>query len=72
MIDLKEIIAVNGITLLMMWYLLVCRRKNRERTRTEDKIYDGMVLVNLLGAVFETISFLVDDNTGRLLLTPLF
>lgn len=70
MIDLKEIIAVNGITLLMMWYLLVCRRKNRERTRTEDKIYDGMVLVNLLGAVFETISFLVDGKNipaGRLL-----
>ncbi len=70
MIDLKEIIVANGITVMMMLYLLVCRQKNRECTRAEDKIYDGMVLINLLGAVLETISFLVDGKDipgGRLL-----
>ena len=62
MIDLKEIIAANGVTVLMMGYLLICRRKNRESTQTKDKIYDGMVLINLLGALLETISFLVDGK----------
>ena len=62
MIVIEEILAANGITILMMWFLLICRRKNRENLHMEDKIYDGMALVNLLGALFETIAFLVDGN----------
>ncbi len=46
--------------MLMMWYLLDCRRKNRENVHAEDRIYDGMCAANLVGALFETISFLVD------------
>ena len=62
MIVIEEILAANGITILMMWFLLICRRKNRENLHMEDKLYDGMALVNLLGALFETIAFLVDGN----------
>ncbi len=60
MIDLKEILMANGITMLMTWFLLVCRRKNRENVHAEDRIFDGMILVNLLGSMFETLSFLID------------
>lgn len=59
---MEEIIAANGTAILMMWFLLICRRKNRENLHTEDKIYDGMVVVNLLGALFETVTFLVDGR----------
>ena len=52
----------NGLTLLMMWFLLLCRRKNRESLQVGDKIYDGMAIVNLLGALSETIAFLVDGK----------
>lgn len=53
----------NGLTVLMMCYLLSCRRKNRESLHTEDKVYDGIAKVNILGAVAETISFLVDGKS---------
>ena len=62
MINLQEIAVANGITILAMWFLLGCRRKNRESLHAEDDIYDGMVLITLLGALFETISFLVDGQ----------
>lgn len=62
MIDLKEILIANGIAMLMMWFLLICRRKNRENIRIKDKIYDGMAFINLMGAFFETITFLVDGK----------
>lgn len=70
MIDLKEIFAVNGISLLMMGFLLLCRRKNRGITRNKDRIYDGMILITMVGAVWETVSFLVDGQdifAGRIL-----
>ena len=43
-------------------FVLSCRRKNRESLHTEDKVYDGIAKVNILGAVAETISFLVDGK----------
>ncbi len=66
MVALEEIAVANGIAVLMMLFLLICRRNNRENIHTEDKIYDGMAIVNLCGALFETVSFLVDgqDITG--------
>lgn len=62
MIDLKEVLVANGTTMLMMWFLLVSRRKNRENIHTEDKIFDGMLFANLLGALLETLGFLVDGR----------
>lgn len=66
MINIEEILVANGITILMMSFLLICRRKNREILHMEDKIYDGMAIVNLLGALAETVSFMLDgkDLTG--------
>lgn len=52
----------NGLTVLMMWFLLFCRRKNRESLHVGDKIYDGIAIVNLVGALSETIAFLVDGK----------
>ena len=63
LIDLKEIIVANGITVLMIWFLLSCRRRNRESAHTQDHIYDAMCLVNMAGAILETVSFLVDGQT---------
>lgn len=63
MIDIKEIIVANGIAVLTMFSLLNCRRKNRESTHDMDRLCDSMCLVNLLGAVCETASFLVDGQT---------
>lgn len=62
MIVLEEVMVANGIAILMMWFLLVCRRRNRERNHTEDRAYDGMVIVNMFGALLETISFLIDGR----------
>ena len=63
MIDLKEIIVANGITVLMVWFLLGCRRRNRESFHTQDRVYDAMCVVNIAGACLETVSFLVDGRT---------
>ena len=50
-IVLEEILMANGLTVLMMWFLLFCRRKNRESLHVGDKIYDGIAIVNLVGAI---------------------
>lgn len=72
-IVLEEILMANGLTVLMMWFLLFCRRKNRESLHVGDKIYDGIAIVNLVGALSETIAFLVDGNSllaaGRLIIS---
>lgn len=62
-IDIKEIIVANGITVLMIWFLLGCRRRNRESSHTQDRVYDAMCIVNIAGACLETVSFLVDGRT---------
>jgi len=62
-IVIEEILMANGLTVLMMGFLLIFRRKNRESLHVEDKIYDGIVLLNMLGAVSETIAFLVDGKS---------
>ena len=62
MIVWEEILVANGSTVLMMCFLLVCRHKNRESLHAEDRLYDAMALVNLLGASLETISFWVDGR----------
>ena len=62
MVVLKEIAVANGIAVMLMWFLLICRRKNRENIHTEDKLYDGMAYVNLFGALCETVSFFVDGQ----------
>lgn len=63
LIDLKEIIVANGVAALMVWFLLSCRRRNRESSHTQDRVYDAMCIVNILGALFETVSFLIDGKT---------
>ena len=55
MINIDEVFVANGIAILMMIFLLDCRQKNRESLHTDDKIYDGMAVTTLLGALFETI-----------------
>ena len=62
-IIIEEILMANGLAVLMMGYLLLCRRKNRESLHTEDKIYDGIALVNILGALSETVAFLIDGKS---------
>ena len=63
MIVWEEILVANGGAILMMWFLLNCRRKNRDNIRGEARLYDAMALVNLAGAMVEIVSFWVD---GRL------
>lgn len=62
MIVWEEILVANGGAILMMWFLLNCRRKNRENIRGEARLYDAMAVVNLLGALLETFSFWVDGK----------
>lgn len=61
MIDLKEVFVANGLTLLAAWFLLDCRRKNRESAEPGDRLFDAMCIVDFLGALFETAAFVVDD-----------
>ena len=61
-IVIEEILMANGMAVLMMCYLLTCRCINRENFHTEDKIYDAIAIVNILGALSETIAFIVDGK----------
>ena len=63
MVDLKEITLANGIAILITAYLLRCRRRYRETIHTEDKLFDGMILITLIGSLVEIASYYVDGAT---------
>ena len=59
----EEIFMVNGTAIIMMAFLLYCRHRNRESIHGDDRIYDWMTLITLLGAVNDTLTFLVDGQS---------
>ena len=59
----EEIFMANGATIIMMAFLLYCRQRNRESIHADDRIYDWMTLITLLGAVIDTLTFLVDGQS---------
>ena len=61
--DFEEIFMANGAAIIMMAFLLYCRRRNRESIHADDRIYDWMTLITLLGAVIDTLTFLVDGQS---------
>lgn len=60
---LEEIFMANGTAIIMMAFLLFCRSRNRESIHDDDRIYDCMTIVTILGAAFETLSFVVDRQS---------
>lgn len=63
---IEEILVVNVIVVLLMVFLLKYRSKNGKNIHQDDRIYNLMAVITLLGAVVETAAFLVDgkDITG--------
>ena len=59
----EEIFMANGTAIIMMAFLLYCRHRNRESIHADDRIYDWMTLITLLGAVIDTLTFLVDGQS---------
>ena len=53
----------NGTAIIMMAFLLFCRSRNRESIHGDDRIYDCMTIVTILGAALETLSFVVDRQS---------
>lgn len=53
----------NGTAIIMMAFLLFCRSRNRESIHSDDRIYDCMTIVTILGAALETLSFVVDRQS---------
>lgn len=60
---LEEIFMANGTAIIMMAFLLYCRSRNRESIHGDDRIYDCMTIVTILGAALETLSFVVDRQS---------
>lgn len=60
---LEEIFMANGTAIIMMAFLLFCRSRNRESIHGDDRIYDCMTIVTILGAALETLSFVVDRQS---------
>ncbi len=60
---LEEIFMANGTAVIMMAFLLFCRSRNRESIHGDDRIYDCMTIVTILGAALETLSFVVDRQS---------
>ena len=63
--NIQEILMANGIAMVLMLYLIINRRRYRESMHKADQIYDGMVIITLVGAFVEAISFLVDAKSMR-------
>ena len=59
----EEIFMANGAAIIMMAFLLFCRHRNRESIHGDDRIYDLMTIITLLGAVIDTLTFLVDGQS---------
>lgn len=58
--NLEEILIVDGLGILMMAVLLNTRRQNRESTWQDDRLFDAMVILTMLGCAVEALSFPID------------
>ena len=58
--NIEEILVVNGIGVLMMLVLLRTRKENRESVFFDDRLFDGMVVLTMLGCALEALSFVID------------
>lgn len=58
--NIEEILVVNGIGALMMLVLLRTRKENRESVFFDDRLFDGMVVLTMLGCALEALSFVID------------
>ena len=58
--NLEEILIVDGLGILMMAVLLNMRRNNRESVWKDDRLFDTMVILTMLGCAIEALSFPID------------
>ncbi len=58
--NLEEILIVDGLGILMMVVLLHTRRQNRESVWQDDRIFDSMIILTMLGCAIEALSFPID------------
>ncbi len=59
---IEEVLVVNVTVVLLMFFLLRYRRKNGKNIHQDDRIYNLMAVITLLGAIVETAAFLVDGK----------
>ncbi len=62
MINLEEILITDGLGVLMMAVLLNLRRKNRESVWQDDRLFDTMVILTIVGCAVEALSFPIDGK----------
>ena len=62
MINIEEILIANGTTILTMVFLLFYRQNNKENIGLNANIFNWMAIINMLGALTETIGFMVDGK----------
>lgn len=67
MINIGEILVVNVAGVLILFVLLLFRRRSKETKHISDRLFDAMIWITAVALVMETLSFLLDGKPGMLI-----
>ena len=62
MVNLAEVFVANGIGILLMAFLLLTRKENKENRRLGEWLFDAMLWIIISACLSETISFYIDGR----------
>lgn len=61
-INLQEVIIVNGIGIILMFFLLKMRFENVQKRQGREYIYDAMIWLTITGNAAELLTILIDGK----------
>lgn len=73
-VNIQEIVIVNGLSVVLMVFLLLMRFKDIHKSYYKEKLYNAMIWLTIICSVSETMSFLIDNRVfyGSIVLSYLF
>ena len=58
--SIQEILVANGISLVLLFILIICRHMTRRTRRTAEHVFTALIIINIVCSIAEPFSFLVD------------
>lgn len=61
-VNLQEILIVNGLGIVIMFFLLLMRHREGRKDNYKEKLYDAMIWLTITECVVETLTFVLDHR----------
>ena len=64
--NIGEILVANGTSMLLLFFLMICRRMARQKRRPVDVVFTVIIWIAFMGSFLEPFTFLLDGREGTL------